>query len=78
MSSSKLLLLSNLEYYQKIKQLFGSSIIAHWPMWEGSGSVAYDISGNGRNGAHLLALIGATLGSVMVTPAHTSTGRMTT
>lgn len=51
MSSSKLLLLSNLEYYQKIKQLFGSSIIAHWPMWEGSGSVAYDISGNGRNGA---------------------------
>ena len=51
MNASKLLLLSNLEYYLKIKQLFGSSIIAHWPLWEAGGSVAYDISGNGRNGA---------------------------
>jgi len=51
MNASKLLLLSNLEYYLKIKQLFGSSIIAHWPLWEPGGSVAYDISGNRRNGA---------------------------
>jgi hypothetical protein len=51
--SRKLLLLSQLEYYLKIKQLFGSSIIAYWPLWEGSGSVAADISGNGRNGAYI-------------------------
>jgi hypothetical protein len=26
--------------------------IAYWPLWEGAGAVAYDISGNARNGAY--------------------------
>lgn len=39
-------------YYRKIKHLFGNSIIGYWPLWEFDGAVAYDISGNGRNGAY--------------------------
>jgi hypothetical protein len=42
-------------YYQKILNLFGSSIIAYWPLWEPSGSVAADMSGNGRNGVYTYA-----------------------
>jgi hypothetical protein len=34
------------EYYQKILSIFGSSLVAYWPLWETSGSVAYDISEN--------------------------------
>jgi hypothetical protein len=43
---------SNLRYWQRVKNLFGSSLIGYWPLWEASGSVAEDISGNGRNGAY--------------------------
>lgn len=40
------------KYYNKILSTFGSSIIAYWPLWESSGSVAADKSGNARNGAY--------------------------
>jgi hypothetical protein len=39
-------------YARKIKRLFGSSLIAYWPLNETSGTVAYDVSGNARNGAY--------------------------
>jgi hypothetical protein len=39
-------------YVRQLRQIFGSGLIALWPMDERSGSVAYDRSGNGRNGAH--------------------------
>lgn len=39
-------------YSQKVLGLFGSSLIAYWPLSEASGSTANDISGNGRNGAY--------------------------
>ena len=32
--------------------------IAYWPLWEASGSVAYDISGNGLNGTHVSTVLG--------------------
>lgn len=34
--------------------------IAYWPMWEASGSVAYDISGNGNHGAYTGVTLGQT------------------
>jgi len=33
--------------------------IAYWPLWEASGSVAYDISGNGRHGTYSNVTLGA-------------------
>lgn len=39
-------------YSDKVRSIFGTSLIAYWPLWETSGSVAYDISGNARNGAY--------------------------
>jgi hypothetical protein len=39
-------------YIQKIKNLFGASLIAYWPLNETSGTVAYDVSGNSRNGVY--------------------------
>lgn len=39
-------------YYQKIEDLFGSSIIAHWPLYEATGPpVAHDICGHQYNGS---------------------------
>jgi lysophospholipase L1-like esterase len=40
---------SNLRYQTRIKNLFGSSLIAYWPLWETSGTDVLDFSGNGRN-----------------------------
>lgn len=37
------------EYYEKIRALFGSSLIGYWPLLETTGTVAKDISGNGWN-----------------------------
>ena len=38
---------------KKLISLFGaSSVVALWPLNETSGSTAYDVSGNGRNGAY--------------------------
>lgn len=45
-------------YTDKIRDLFGSSVVAYWPQSEPSGTVALDHSGNGRNGAYT----GTTLG----------------
>ena len=39
-------------YYQEILRLFGSSLVAYWPLWETSGAVVNDISGNARNGIY--------------------------
>jgi hypothetical protein len=36
-------------YQQKIKNLFGSSLIGYWPLNELTGSIAYDISGKTSN-----------------------------
>lgn len=45
------------QYWAKVKSL---SPIAYWPMWEASGAVATDISGNGRNGAYTGVTLGQT------------------
>jgi len=39
------------QYWQRVKALFGSSIVAYWPLWEASGTVATDIV-NTRNGTY--------------------------
>jgi len=41
-----------IRYFQRIKQLFGSSLIGYWPLWETSGTIAVDISGNRRNASY--------------------------
>jgi lysophospholipase L1-like esterase len=40
---------ANLRYWQKVKALFGASLIGHWPLNEDSGPTMFDFSGNGRN-----------------------------
>ncbi len=55
------------EYYQKVLAL---GPIAYWPLWEASGSVAYDASGNSRNGAYPGS--GVTYGQVGVGDGRTS------
>jgi hypothetical protein len=42
----------SLSYDQQVKNLFGANLIGYWPLWEASGTVAEDVSGNGRNGAY--------------------------
>jgi hypothetical protein len=44
---------SSLEYYQQVKSLLGTSLVAHYPFWDASGAVAVDISGNARNAAYV-------------------------
>jgi len=48
-------LLTPLTYADKVLAL---RPIAYWPMWEPSGTIAYDISGNARNGAYTGILLG--------------------
>jgi lysophospholipase L1-like esterase len=38
------------QYWQQIKVLFGSSLIAYWPLNDASATVATDASGNGHDG----------------------------
>lgn len=45
-------LLNKLVYYQRIKNIFGSNLLAYYPLDEESGTVATDRSGNGRNGTY--------------------------
>lgn len=45
-------ILGRRQYYQKVKNLFGSSLIGYWPLDETSGLIATDNSGNGFNGAY--------------------------
>jgi Concanavalin A-like lectin/glucanases superfamily len=47
-----LLFHSKASYFSKLKGLFGSSLIAYWPLRESSGSVVNDLSGNGRTGSY--------------------------
>ena len=49
---------NTLSYQQRIKTLFGASLLAYYPMNESSGSVAYDYSGNGRNGTYANVTLG--------------------
>lgn len=42
----------NLRYQQRVKNLFGSSLIGYYPLWETSGVTAGDQSGNGRDGTY--------------------------
>jgi len=55
-------------YQRKILNLFGGSLIACWPLWEPSGSVANDIGGNARNGSYT----GVTLGQPGIGDGHTA------
>ena len=47
-------------YSEKVLATQRANLIAYWPLWEASGAVAYDVSGNGRNGATSGATLGAT------------------
>lgn len=48
------------QYWQKIKSMFGSHLIAYYPMWEQSGTVVYDLSPNVLNGVNDGATVGQT------------------
>ena len=50
---NKLLFTPKFLYHLRVKNLFGSALIAYWPLWETSGTVATDVSGNARHGAHV-------------------------
>lgn len=51
---------SNLRYQNRIKALFGSSLIGYWPLNDTSGLVAVDASGNGRDGSYTGPTLGQT------------------
>jgi lysophospholipase L1-like esterase len=40
------------QYWKRMKRLFGANLLQYLPLWDASGTVATDISGNGRNGAY--------------------------
>lgn len=44
-------------YAEKVKRA-ASGLIAYWPLWESSGTVAVDVSGNGRDGAYTAVTLG--------------------
>jgi len=59
------------KYSTVIKRMFGANLLAYWPLWEASGAVAYDISGNARNGT----VTGATpAGGPGIGDGHTAFG----
>ncbi len=49
----------NRQYFRKV---LSHRPIAYWPLWEASGSVAFDLAGNALHGAYT----GVTLGQVGV------------
>lgn len=49
-------------YADKVKTLFGTSLIGYWPMDEASGATAVDASGNNRNGAYVGMTLANTTG----------------
>lgn len=57
-------------YQQKVKDLYGSALIAYWPLNEAAGVTALDASGNSRNGTYRNdggtppAVVGLTLANV--------------
>lgn len=42
----------NRQYFRKVLTLDRQNLIGYWPMWEASGSVADDLSGEGNDGAY--------------------------
>lgn len=72
MKADKLItvLMNSPQYWQRIKSLFGSSLVAYWPMNEGAGSIVYDRSINGHNGVY-----GGTTGVTLAQPAPEKGGR---
>lgn len=48
-----LLLNKKKTYQQRIKSMFGSALVAYWPLNDISGTVATDTSGNARHGAYV-------------------------
>src|SRR3990167_4218733 len=40
------------EYYQRVLNVRPDKLVGYWPMWEPSGAVSYDLSGQGNNGAY--------------------------
>jgi hypothetical protein len=65
-------------YAEKVKALFGTSILAYLPLWDAAGSTtAEDISGNSRNGSYSNVTLGdAGIGdgktAALFVPASTS------
>ena len=55
-------------YYRKVRRISPANLIGYWPMWEASGSVAYDHSGQGNHGAYT----GVTLGQPGIGDGRTS------
>jgi hypothetical protein len=55
---TKLIVSARARYAQKVKSLFGSSLLAYWPMWDASGTSATDQSGNGRNATYTACTLG--------------------
>jgi hypothetical protein len=45
------------EYWQKILRLYGSSLIAYYPLWENAGTVAYDKSSYKNNGVYQIGSV---------------------
>lgn len=54
------LLLGPRGYAGKVRSMRPGHTIGYWPLWEASGSVAEDISGNGFHGAYSNVTLGAT------------------
>jgi len=59
---------SQLQYSRKVRNIAPANLIAYWPLWEASGSVANDISGNARHGSYT----GVTLGEAGIGDGRTS------
>jgi len=65
--SRKLPALIKTPYYQKVLRTQRANLLAYWPMWEASGAVGNDISGNARHGAYT----GVDLGQPGMGDGHT-------
>ena len=55
-------------YFKKVLSVEPASFIGYWPLWEGSGTKAEDISGKARHGTH----VGVTLGQPGIGDGRTS------
>jgi hypothetical protein len=67
-----------LPYFQRVKNVFGPSLFAYYPLWEAEGSVAYDISGHAFHGAYTNILLGqAGIGDQHTAPYFDGTAYVT-
>jgi hypothetical protein len=55
-------IIGDVSYIQNIKLQFGSSIVAYWPLNEGSGAICNDVSGHGYNGTYSNIALSNTVG----------------